>query len=767
MRKFTTFAGGLLAISAASYSQPGSAAETATADESSSSQLEEVMVTAQRRVEPSQDVPISLTAFTTEDMRIADINTAADYLSMAPNVSFAEDGLNGQNSIRISIRGVSNVSLGERAVANSIGYYIDEFNVGTVAAGTINPTLLDMATVEVLRGPQGTYFGRNAAGGAINISTNLPDKNWFAEVSGFGGNYDTWGGHLIVNTPVSDTFFLRGVIGFESSNGIVKNVNPLGTPNSGYDHTDARLAARWLITPQFTADASFTYAHYADGIDPNVNTGVLELDTISIEGPTFRPIDDGLGFYPRNQSLVNHGTHREWNDSDLHEGNLRLAYDFGGATLKSITGYIETTNNRFYDEDGVSVDAINRSNQWEAKSYGEELRLQSKPSDTLDWVVGAIYAKDTVNNHSLVALGTQFTYTYPDTGVTVPVIPPFPNLPVNENVASYSDKNSGVYAEATWKPTPKWALTLGGRYSHDQIDDSVTGLVAFGTPQADLYGSSSYNDFSPRVVVSYKPTSDNMLYGTVSHGYKAGGNDLNAELPEQNKPFAPEKVWNYEVGYKSEFLDHKALFNASMFYLDWHDLQSEVNYLAVPGDISSAVQVTENASSATSKGVEVETRFRPITPLTLALSAGYLDAKFGSFPTAVIYGMPVDMSGLPLPQSPKWTGSATVQWTQTFGQDSSWYVRWDEMYRDSSFSNLEAVGAERLGLPSFPFQMPSYAVANFNAGVNVGRFTLAGTVDNAFQKEYYTGTGDHFGFGGVRVRPHPRMWRLQLTYRTH
>ena len=114
---------------------------------------------------------------------------------------------------------------------------------------------------------------------------NLPDNKWFAEVSGYGGNYDTNGGHLIVNAPVSDTFFLRGMVSYDSSDGIVKNVNPNGTPNSGYDTTNARLAARWLVTDKFTADFSFTYGHDREGIDPDVNTGVLELDTISIEGP--------------------------------------------------------------------------------------------------------------------------------------------------------------------------------------------------------------------------------------------------------------------------------------------------------------------------------------------------------------------------------------------------------------------------------------------------------------------------------------------------
>ena len=559
------------------------------------------MVTAERRVESIQDVPISISAFDAEELQRANITAAKDYLQLTPNVSYAQDGQTGNGSIRVSIRGVSNVSLGERAVPNSIGYYVDEFSVGTIAAGTINPNMVDVQRVEVLRGPQGTYFGRNAIGGALNISNNLPDNKWFAEVSGYGGNYDTNGGHLIVNAPLSDTFFLRGMVSYDCSTGIVKNVNPNGTPNSGYDTTNARLAARWLVSDKFTADFSFTYGHDREGIDPDVNTGVLELDTISIEGPTFRPIDDGLGFYPQNKKYVNHSRY-EWNRNELHGENLRLQYDFGNVVLKSITGNLDTHNSRSFDEDATSPDTIYRRNEWNAQSYGEELRLQNKTGTAVDWVVGALYAHDKVQQYNLVALGTEFTYTYPDTGETVGLAPPFPNLPVNENNNQYTDKSTAAYAEATWHATQQWAFTLGGRYTHDAIDDQVTGLVAFGTPQDNLYGNSSYNDFSPRFVATYKLAPDQMLYGTVSHGYKAGGNDLNAALPEQNKPFKPEKVWNYEVGYKSEWWDHKALLNASVFYLDWKDLQSEVNYLAVPGDISSAVQVTENAASAKSKG---------------------------------------------------------------------------------------------------------------------------------------------------------------------
>ncbi|MBS0579217.1 MAG: TonB-dependent receptor [Proteobacteria bacterium] len=738
----------------------------AQAESSTSDGLQEIVVTAERRPESIQDVPISISAFDAKTLQQADINSAKDYLQLTPNVSYAQDGQVGNNSIRISIRGVSNVSLSERAVPNSIGYYVDEFNVGTIAAGTINPNMVDVQRVEVLRGPQGTYFGRNATGGALNISTNLPDNKWFAEVSGYGGNYDSSGGYLIANAPLSDTFFLRGVVSYDASKGIVKNVNPNGTPNSGYDTTNTRLAARWLISEKFTADYSFTYMHDREGIDPDVNTGVLDLDTISIEGPDFRPIDDGLGFYPQNKKYVNHSRY-EWNRNQLQGHNLRLAYDFGDVVLKSITGILTTHNSRSFDEDATSPDTIYRRNEWNAQSYGEELRLQNKTGTALDWVVGAVYAHDKVQQYNLVALGTEFTYTYPDTGETVFLAPPFPNLPVNENNGQYIDKSAGLYAEATWHATQQWAFTLGGRYSHDSIDDQVTGLVAFGTPQANLYGDSSYSDFSPRLVATFKISADQMLYGTISHGYKAGGNNLNAALPDENKPFAPEKVWNYELGYKSEWWDHKAMLNASVFYLDWHDLQAEVGYLAVPGDISSAVNLTLNAATATSKGAELEAQVRPIAPLTLGVGVGYLDAKFGSFPDAVVYGQAVDLSGRPLPQSPKWTGSATALWNQNIGNSgNSWYARVDEVYRSDSYANLEGVAAEPVGLPNFPFLMPSFWVTNIHAGFNFGtKMTLDGSVNNVFDRAYYTGTGDHFGFGGVRITPNPMTWKIQLTYR--
>jgi iron complex outermembrane recepter protein len=770
MRKPLSIAVTLLVLSAGMHSGLSRAQDTSTGKAKSDppasvAQLKQVIVTAQRRAQPLQQVPISLTVFGTEQIQQQGMNSDQDFLALTPDATFSEQGQAGGRSINIAIRGVSNVNLGETAVQNSIGYYIDEFNVGNVSAGTINPPLLDIAQVEVLRGPQGTYFGRNSEGGAINITTNEPNDQWYGEVSVYGGNYNTDGVRVVANVPVSSTFFLRAAGDFESSDGIIKNINPAGTHSSGYNDSDGRLAAKWLITDRFTADLSYTFSHDNQGMDPDVNTGIIEPDTESIWG-TFVPIKDGLSFYPQNQSLVDHG-YPEFSHNFLRFADLRLTYDFGNFTLKSITGDIQTTTNRQYAEDGVSVNAVLRTNQWAAQSYGEELRLQSKPGGTLDWTVGALYARDSDKMHDDIFVGPQSTYTYPD-GTVFVLLPPVPaGLPINEGLGGYVDLASGLYGELTWRGLAPWSFTLGGRYSHDTIEASDVGIEAFGTPQGNLYGTQSFNDFSPRAVAKYDINSDSNVYLTLSHGYKAGGVDLNAEFPQQERPFSPEKVWNEELGYKLSFWDHRAILDASVFDMQWQNVQSQVDYLIVPGNISSAVEITENASSATSKGADLQFQARPIRPLTLGLGLGYLDAHFGAFPGAVIYGVPVDLSGYPMPQSPRWTGSATAEWTEGIGSDSYWNLGVEENYRSDMSADLEGAAAPALGLPSFPFQMPSYAVTNMHLGITYRTLTWQFSVRNLLNKEYYTGTSNHFGLGGVRVEPHPRMWRLELTYKTH
>ncbi len=190
--------------------------------------LEEIVVTAQRREQSLQEVPVSVTAFTGEAIERRNIKSATDYLALTPNVSFTEDGQAGSRGLGISVRGVNNLVSGENAVVNSIGVYLDGFSVASVPTQVANPFLPDMERLEVLRGPQGTYFGRNAVGGALNMATRNPTDEFGWKILAGGESYkganEQHNVMTMVNLPVSDAFGLRGLAYYEESGGLVDNI---------------------------------------------------------------------------------------------------------------------------------------------------------------------------------------------------------------------------------------------------------------------------------------------------------------------------------------------------------------------------------------------------------------------------------------------------------------------------------------------------------------------------------------------------------------
>jgi iron complex outermembrane receptor protein len=727
--------------------------------------LDEVVVTSQRRSESLQDVPISVSAFTAADLVKSNVTAAKDYLQFTPNVAFTEDGQIGSRGINVSIRGVSNVSLGEISAQNSIGYYVDELNVGATASGAFNPQLEDMERIEVLRGPQGTYFGRNALGGAINITTQKPGKDFYAEASAYAGRFSTWGGSGVVNVPLSDKVFLRAVGAYDQSDGQIKNINPRGVPDSGYEYKHGRLALRALPNDQLTIDLSVSYTDEDEGFDGDVPSGVLDLDTKSIFGPDFAALPDGTGFYPQNTDKVNHDAD-EYNRNRITITNARVAYDFGGVELKSITGYIDSTNSRFFDQDNISVDAIVRQNAYSGKSFSEELRLQSTGDNKLNWTVGALYAQDKVNQFNSVRAGAEGSYTDPLTGDVIGLLPPIPaGFRINENNHIFKTTSVAAFADATYAVTDRAFFTLGARYTRDKIDSSSFGVVGFEAPAPDVAASRDFNDFSPRAVFKFKATDDVTTYVSASKGYKAGGVDLNGGVVTK---FEPEDLWNYEAGIKTQFADGRVRLNGAIFYLDWKDLQVQTNYLAVPGDISSAVQKTLNAAKASSQGAEIELQAQLASDWQLGAGVGYLDAKFGDFPDAILAGNnQVDLTDQRLPKTPKITANAYLDYSPHITGDIRGFIRPEFVHRGETAGSLEGVAAMsgQLGLPRYPYVMESYDVVNLRFGVTSPAWDVLASIENVFGEDYYNGTDDHFGLSGIRLRPHPTIWTLRATYR--
>ena len=236
--------------------------------------LEEVVVTAQRREQSIQDVPISVTAFTGADLQQRNITNAVDYLKITPGVSFTEDGQTGSRGMGIAVRGVNSLVTGENAFVNSIGIYLDDFSVASVPNNVANPNLADMDRVEVLRGPQGTFFGRNAVGGALNLTTKKPTEDFEAEVIVGGESYEDAGEQYnvtgILNIPVSDDFRMRGVVYYMDSDGYVENACASGanankcpaaaengfTPNGADGSEQTSLSARLHLDWQVSDDTN-------------------------------------------------------------------------------------------------------------------------------------------------------------------------------------------------------------------------------------------------------------------------------------------------------------------------------------------------------------------------------------------------------------------------------------------------------------------------------------------------------------------------------
>jgi len=778
--------------------------------------LQEIVVTAQRRSENLQDVPISVTAFSGEMLERANIKGAAEYLAMTPNVSYTEDGQSGSRGLGIAVRGINNLVAGENAVINSVGIYLDEFSVASVPNQVANPFLPDMERVEVLRGPQGTYFGRNSLGGALNLVTNSPTDKYEGEIklggesyAGAGAMYNFTG---IFNAPITDTFKIRGVAFYEDSSGLVKNIGP-GTKDSGHKWTNVRVRATWEPTENTRFGTTLIYAKEDQGTDENVPSGVFDLDTVDTFGITrVNPLvpryayDPGTGFFPDNQNKLSHDLN-ESNELDTTVAIVNFAHDFSDQlTLKAVAGIINAEQKRFFDQDLIgNLDLLARANDYTGQSWSGEVRLESR-SERADWTIGALYARDDQDQTNDVIVSSDPTATFNGDGF----LPPFPTgLRLSKNSKSLDIESIAAFADVVWHIDDRVDLIAGTRYTRDKV---AFGRQAYGIapmnppsppPSAGFFQSFgnfpfpsaaeevTSSDVSPRFGMRYKVSDDVNIFATISKGYKAGGvstgNNTNAPgAPAFALPYSPEKLLNMEFGIKSELADHRVRLNASVFVLRWKDLQVEAYRLLTPGDFTSNFEQTVSVPKAQAKGFEVELLAKATDRLTVGGSMGYLDSEITEQPTAdtgqpgiqLTGGFVVNVLGLEIPKAPAVTANLFSEYRWPVGSNFAW-VRGEGIYRDSQYSDIEALTNRQTdGIPSpsqglirdvqaneFPYKVPEFTVFNLRGGFEWQRAALTLYVQNVLDEKYYTGTQENFGLSGIRLRPHPRVYGANISFK--
>jgi iron complex outermembrane recepter protein len=791
--------------------------------------LEEVVVTAQRREQNLQDVPVSVTAFSGATLEQRNIKNAVEYLTITPGVSFTEDGQTGSRGMGISIRGVTTLVTGENAFVNSIGIYLDEFSVASVPNNVANPNLSDMQSVEVLRGPQGTFFGRNAVGGALNLTTKKPTDEFEAEVTVGGETYEGGGdqGNItgIINVPISDAFKMRGVVYYADSDGYVENkcasgagpqacpasvengFTPNGADGSEQTSLNGRIHLDWDVSEDTNILTSVYYSEDDQDTDENVPSGVLDLDSIDTFGLGDGALDPGTGFwYQGNYNKLSHDLdERTKNESTV--GVINITHNLTDkVVLKSITGVIDASLDRVFDNDlAGGADTLRRDNSYDGTSWSTEFRVQIT-EDKYDFVAGVMYASDEQKQDNNVAVSSQATATLDGVGW----LPPFPEgLGLAKNKKKWELESWAVFADYTWHATDRLDLVVGARYTDDQVDSDLQGngigpTCCFpgspgypGGPGFDFFqsfvnspnppakGSKSFDNISPRFVALYQMTDDINVYGTISQGYKAGGlslgNNTNVDgNPAIVQPFKEETLWNYELGMKSELWDNRIRLNASLYYMEWSDLQLESFRLLTPGDLSSNFEQTINIKDAEAWGSEVEMVAALTDNITFTSAIGYMNTEITSNDTAEITGgFVVDLNGLDLAKAPEWTYNASLQYRLPIGNNEAW-IQLEFVHRDGQYGDIEALTYQQTDGPApnsglsrnsigefgdYPFKTPDYDVWNLRAGFDMEHWSFSAYVQNLGEEDYYTGTGENFGVSGMRLRPTPRIIGGNIKYR--
>ena len=760
--------------------------------------LEEVIITAQRREQTLQEVPISVSVIDSEAIVKSNISSAQDYLAITPNVSFAEEGQRGSRSVRISIRGIDSLTGNEgTGQASPIGYYMDEFSIGQVAQGTANPLLMDIERIEVLRGPQGTFFGLNALGGALNITTKKPSEVGYAEVSTEVGNYDMWNVSSIFNAPVSDDFFVRGVVSIGDSAALVENENPVGG-DSANRSTNYRLSARWLVSEDFTVDATTTYSRDEQDIQELVSTCVLNRSGMGIissratptqlGGQTFTlpfGVDDGLGCFPHNDDKVNvsvpvlganvggGAAHRdkEGFNSQSMTNVLTLTYDTPHFTVKSITGSVQSDADQIFDLDSISAETLVRLNEQETDAWSQEVRL-SGTTGKFHWVVGGVYFESENDRNNLILAD--------ELGFAGPAFAPFEV--VNADDQSTNTTSRALYTDLTLDVTDALSLSVGARLSDDEVEQCGIDFSNGGTGPLEC-ATADTDDFSPKFSANMQWNEDFSSYFTASRGYKPAGVDVFQTDP--NNFFDEETVLNYEVGVKGTLWGGRARVNAAIFKMDWEDMQAQSNIFTQNPDGSiTSRRLTQNVEDgAEINGFEMDFAALLSEDWTLSGSFGYIDAEFESFEGAIIQGRPrtertgltFDLTGENIPKAPEITYNLNLEYGFELYEGDG-YVRLEYTYRDEQVANIDSYiylmtpaqaevnSPSTSGPDGFPYLISDYEVVNLRAGWNRKNWRLSASVENVTGEDYYTGTRAGFSYTGIRVRPHPTTFSLKATY---
>jgi len=753
-------------------------------------ELEEIVVTARYRAESLQDTPISISALSAADLEARGITDVTGLTAVTPSTTLVKEGSTGGNTLVAYIRGLgqANYSL---AFQPGVPIYVDDIYQPTAFGSML--TLGDIERVDVLRGPQGTLIGKNSEGGAVSIRQVDPkgDNSGYSK-AGICSYNDRRIRAAFDTSLIADTLFVRVAAGSENSDGYVStydyscaNPNNHGTLKStvdvncktgtegGLSDTYARLAFKWLATDSITARLEATTTRDRDETVPEVpliiNPNYPGSDLAAFNSKVAVPLT-GVAI---NQSFINKNPYSNYatfnnplSGLQYQNNNPQTIWDITGKldwqlpghmTFTSISGYHNQDGSIVEYKDGpIPINMVQNNIRYE--SYTEEDRLSGTSfNDKFDWTAGIYYFHGQGTDQS-------------DVHLVVSAVGPF--FGINEVLYNpTTDRDESVYLHGVYHITDQLSLEAGARYSNDKFDYTYEGVNVAGVPVNPIKpaGSVSFapvpsirisektSRVDPKVALQYQWTPNFMTYAEYATGFKGAGTNPQPINPATATAFAAEKLKSYEIGAKSEWLDHRVTINGDVYYNDVTDLQL-IGYAAT----TLGGTITLNAGEAHITGAELEIQAKPVQNLLFNISGDYMHFRYASLGPAA-FNATLNPGGLFMsdvaPYSPEAKVNVGVQYTLGLGKLGTLTPRVDDTYTSRVYFDPQNLLASSQGGYSLVNGHVTYAPLE-------GKWTTTLDVNNLTNKLYYLSMFNQLSsFGILTGQPGmPRNVMLSAKY---
>jgi len=659
--------------------------------QSSAGMIEEILVTAQKRAFSAQLTPVALTAATGETLRENGVTSALDLNGLSPSLSVASS--NGQ--LQLTMRGVGNEiilsGIGEAGVAmHSNGVYLGS-NV------TATAMFFDIERVEVMRGPQGTLWGRNSTGGAINVIQKLPTEDFEGFAAIDYGNYNSLDLEAAVSGSMSDSVQGRIAVKHNKSDGFLKNLAP-GGDDMGDENT---ISVRASINVDLDSGSWLVAAGHSDW-DISGRSVKQEGTSFPSGSPTIFGLPGGLAFseiaYGESAPAGKFETYSTNPDAG-EEANFEyftseLSLDLYNANLTILTDFRQ--HERSYRVDGdftpSATESVFLDFTESAEEFSQEIRLASAEDSAINWVVGAYYYQQELDLSTIVEWGAY--PGIPDLLFEGAFGPEYSRVGVNFG-GTLDIRSVGLFGQTTIPLNDRLAATLGLRYSSDKKEsDEYTDFLLGGVggmslaPGADKF-SEEWSDWTGKVGLEYKAAEDVFLFANISKGFKSGGINVGA----LSGAFDPEELYNYEIGIKSTMMDNRLRANATAYYSDFsgYQLQSVegVNTIITNGD-------------AEISGLELELDYKPSADWLLSLVATFTDSEITAFTEQGLLNPATNAPiapGQPTPRTPDSSYRMSVEKSFMQGDANTVTARISHTWQDDV--NLDPFGTYGANQSSF------------------------------------------------------------------